>query len=175
MDKMDKVDFNYDFLKDIESQNILESRGWGWEVNDMELIITWHLSNGSEYSFYTDRLSFLSDITVLKESFDVDEYVKMFINNLGEDGVPSTVKELLEDAEVIKEELKALDDAINFPEMYNKRYNMGHIGGLRIYRNNITNTFLVCRGEGAEEEILDEENDLHALLFNIGLYYIGLI
>ncbi len=89
--------------------------------------------------------------------------------------MPSTVKELLEDAEAIKEELKALDEVVNFPDSYQERYDMGHIGDLRIYRNNMTNTFLVCRGEGVSEEILNEESDLRVLLRNIAEYYIGLI
>lgn len=172
---MNNVDFSYDFLKDTESQEILESRGWGWEVNDMELIITWLLPNGGEYSTYTDRLSFLSDITTLRESFDVDEYVKMFIDSLGENGVPSTVKELLEDAEAIEEELKALDEAVNFPDSYSIQDELGYIGNLFIYRNNRTNTYYVCKNEKEEEEFLAEDKDLSTLLRNIADYYIGLI
>lgn len=165
----------YNFVTDTRTQNILNARGWRYIITNVDVTLTWYTPYGGEYSFLVATDNTLSEISFHAADFNVDDYVKLFINHLGEDGVPSTVKDLLEDAEAISDELKALDEVVNFPDNYQERYDMGHIGNLRIYRDNTTNTFLVCRGEGVDEEILNEENDLHVLLRNIAEYYIGLI
>ena len=46
------------------------------------------------------------------EDFDVDEHVEMWVAHRGEGGCPSTVKELLEDAEAIDDELREVVDEL---------------------------------------------------------------
>ena len=47
------------------------------------------------------------------ESFDVDEHVELWIEGRGKNGVPDTARELVEDAEAIKEMLDDLYEAVS--------------------------------------------------------------
>ena len=49
-------------------------------------------------------------------SFDVDDHVEMWIDSRGENGVPETARELVEDAEAIREMLNTLADELG--ELY---------------------------------------------------------
>lgn len=42
------------------------------------------------------------------DEFDVDEHVELWVDSRGQNGVPATVRELLEDAESIKETLMSV-------------------------------------------------------------------
>ena len=44
--------------------------------------------------------------------FDIDEHVELWVEHRGEGGCPSAVRELVEDAEAIKQMLKTLADAL---------------------------------------------------------------
>jgi len=46
--------------------------------------------------------SFVSSFRKYADGFDVDEHVELWIDGRGENGVPETVRELLEDADEIK-------------------------------------------------------------------------
>ena len=46
------------------------------------------------------------------ESFDVDEHVELWIDGRGKNGVPSSIKDLVADAEAIEEMYKELYEAI---------------------------------------------------------------
>ena len=46
------------------------------------------------------------------ESFDVDEHVELWVDGRGKNGVPATVRELLEDAEAIKDKLMTVADRL---------------------------------------------------------------
>lgn len=47
------------------------------------------------------------------ENFDVDEHVELWINERGRNGVPATIRVLVEDAEWIKDRLLILAEEIN--------------------------------------------------------------
>lgn len=76
-----------------------------------------------EYQFYTpagEDFSFTIPITddeqhelyKYAEEFDTDEHVELWINKRGQDGVPSSVRELVEDAEWIRDRLLILAEEI---------------------------------------------------------------
>lgn len=50
-------------------------------------------------------LSFMDGVYDLSNDFDVDNYVELWVDSRGQNGVPATVRELLEDGEDIKETL----------------------------------------------------------------------
>jgi hypothetical protein len=53
------------------------------------------------------------------ESFDVDDHVELWISGRGKNGVPNTVRELVEDAEAIQEKLNDLYEAVK--EVYDSQ------------------------------------------------------
>jgi hypothetical protein len=64
--------------------------------------------------------SFLKDLWDYADNFDVDEHVEMWIPERGKRGCPSTARELVEDAEAIKEMIKELYgelDGVLHPEL----------------------------------------------------------
>ena len=61
----------------------------------------------------SEIISFLDDLYDVYTSFDVDEYVDMYASQRGENGVPGTYRELLEDAESIEEMIKELYDSLH--------------------------------------------------------------
>lgn len=63
--------------------------------------------DGTEKSFITAFSSYAND-------FDVDEHVKMWIDDMGNDGVPETVRELLNDSEWIKKFLLTVSNELQF-------------------------------------------------------------
>ena len=53
---------------------------------------------------------FIDGMKELAESFDVDDHVEMWVGERGKNGVPETARELLDDAEAIK---NMLNEAYN--------------------------------------------------------------
>jgi len=56
--------------------------------------------------------SFIKDLEYIADDFDVDEHVELWVDSRGKNGVPNTVRELVEDAEAIKEMLYELAEAL---------------------------------------------------------------
>lgn len=55
---------------------------------------------------------FIEGMKELAESFDIDDHVEMWVDERGKDGVPGTVRELLDDAEAIKDMLNKTYNAL---------------------------------------------------------------
>ena len=55
---------------------------------------------------------FIDGMKELTESFDVDDHVEMWVDERGKNGVPGTVRELLDDAEAIKDILNETYNAL---------------------------------------------------------------
>lgn len=62
--------------------------------------------------------NFAEEVEEYAQDFDVDEHVEMWIDarKRGVSGVPSTIRELLEDAEAIQKMLNDLVEALNKEE-----------------------------------------------------------
>lgn len=71
---------------------------------------------GEDIIFDASAEKFIEDVRDYADSFDVDEHVEMWISGRGKRGVPSTVRELLEDAEAIEKMLDELADALEEAE-----------------------------------------------------------
>lgn len=69
---------------------------------------------GEDFSMVIDfdaddqAASFLRKLWNYTDNFDVDEHVEMWLPSMGEGGCPSTIKELLKDAEAIARMIKDL-------------------------------------------------------------------
>ena len=91
--------------------SVCESLGWSvYEDEESgEVELRKHSPAGEDFSFTVDADSFIGDIKVYYENFDVDEHVEMWIEakQSGVPGVPS-IKALVHDAEDIENMLEEL-------------------------------------------------------------------
>ena len=84
-----------------------------------------HSPAGEDFSMVIDfdkedqADTFISDLREYFENFDVDEHVEMWLPSRGKGGCPSSVRELVEDAEAIEKMVEGLLDALD--DMRNER------------------------------------------------------
>ena len=55
---------------------------------------------------------FIEGVRELADSFDPEEHAEMWIEGRGKNGVPASIRDLLDDADAIKEMLEELADAL---------------------------------------------------------------
>lgn len=84
---------------------VIECSGGGFELEK------WSPA-GEDIVFDVDADGFADSVKSYYDNFDVDEHVELWIEGRGRRGVPSTVRELLEDAEAIDAMLKELAEAL---------------------------------------------------------------
>lgn len=138
--------------------------------------------------------TFISDLREYFEDFDVDEHVEMWLPSRGKGGCPSSVRELVEDAEAIEkmveELLDALDDMRNerakaiarLDVMVGRRYeSLEEVAGAIESATGMEVKYIIEsdseKPEGADKMIDFEfgEFDIHTIFYlkdNAGRYYI---
>lgn len=122
----------YNFITDTVSQNILKVREWEWDMlKDGTVRLWWHTPLGNIYSFEADTEDFLAEVNSQYDNFDVDEYVENFIVTHYGQGIATSVRARLEDAEAIEKELNELSYTLNHP----KYVVIGNIGNVIIKRS----------------------------------------
>lgn len=95
-------------------QDILEEENWGWiENSEGDITIEWYSPAGEDFLMELDKENPAIDFIAQAKDFDIDEHVMLWAENRGENGIPSTIEELLEDAKAIKEELEKIIKLIN--------------------------------------------------------------
>lgn len=86
-----------------------ENLGWTvYEDEDSWVELSRRSPAGEVFYFSVNTEDFVEEINEYAASFDVDEHVEQWIPSRGKKGVPSSIRELLEDAEAIKKMLKEL-------------------------------------------------------------------
>lgn len=63
-------------------------------------------------SFGVQKENFVKNVREYADDFDVDEHVELWIEGRGKRGVPATARELVEDAEAIRDMLNELAVAL---------------------------------------------------------------
>lgn len=128
--KIEKIESEGNMMEEIRNENLeelldtAEEMGWIYRIykedSDRAYVEMKKSSPaGGAFSIEVDFIeeseiiSFLDDLYDVYASFDVDEYVDMYASQRGENGVPGTYKELLEDAESIEEMIKELYDSLH--------------------------------------------------------------
>lgn len=128
-DKIEKIESEENIMGEIRNENLeellgtAEEMGWSYRIYKEDADRTYvemkkSSPAGGDFSIEVDfieeseLISFLDDLYDTYASFDVDEYVDMYASQRGENGVPGTYRELLEDAEAIEEMIKELYDAL---------------------------------------------------------------
>lgn len=129
-DKIEKIESEENIMGEIRNENLeelldtAEEMGWSYRIykedSDRAYVELKKSSPaGGAFSIEVDFIeeseiiSFLDDLYDVYASFDVDEYVDMYASQRGENGVPGTYRELLEDAESIEEMIKELYDSLH--------------------------------------------------------------
>lgn len=111
-------------------QEILEKEGWRLnEINETKgnCYVEVEIENWSpagedlpETIFIEEGETFAHAVRKWANSFDIDDHVELWAECRGTRGVPSSIRELLDDAEAIQEMFndlaEALEDAENFPD-----------------------------------------------------------
>lgn len=100
---------------DPDFQDYLENHDWNISAGCGSYDFQWFTPAGEDFHLDIDTESPISDFMFQCENFDVNEHVKIWIESLGQKGVPNTVRELLEDGEAIEEKL--LRDADNVSKL----------------------------------------------------------
>ena len=67
---------------------------------------------GEDFSFGVSSDHFVQEVKEYASYFDVDEHVELWVNGRGKGGVPSRIRELVEDAEAIDKMLQELAAAL---------------------------------------------------------------
>ncbi len=95
--------------------DVIESLGWNivGAPNGTGVDIQQKSPAGEDFSFYTDTADFPAGVLEYARNFDPDEHVELWIGHRGDGGCPSTIRELVDDAEAIKKMLQELADALN--------------------------------------------------------------
>lgn len=98
-------------------REICENLGWKIiECSDGDYELEKWSPAGEDIIFDVSAKKFVESVREYADSFDVDDHVEMWISGRGQRGVPSTVRELLEDAEAIEKMLDELADALEEAE-----------------------------------------------------------
>lgn len=159
----------YDFMDDSRSKEILTRRLWDFKIEEQKITLTFTLPSGGQFVAYTGRFSFLLDIAAQRKSFDVDEYIDGLKRE--QDSIPSTYKELLEDAEAIQEELNELDWELEVVKESDTWKTIGNIGNLIIKYNVDNDNYYIFHSEVQ----YNHYGTLRSLIEDIPQYYMGLI
>lgn len=67
---------------------------------------------GEDICFDIEGKDIPAEVAEYAEDFDPDEHAEMWVEHRGKGGCPSTIRELVDDADAIKEMLKTLADAL---------------------------------------------------------------
>lgn len=90
-------------------KNIIENLGWNIYEDESDIELEKYSPLGEDFIFSIDNNNnIVEQIVDYAEDFDVDEHAEMYINIRGEGGVPNSIKDLIEDAQDIKQMLLEL-------------------------------------------------------------------
>lgn len=105
-------------MNNTDKQVIEISKGLGWCANiiDGEYEFEIYSPAGEDFVFYIpvndNPLMIVDAIRDYADDFDIDEHVELWIDGRGKNGVPESIRELVEDAEEIKSMLDDLAEAM---------------------------------------------------------------
>ena len=97
-----------------KQREICENRDWSVEIDsDGDAMLENWSPAGEDLVFYVDKdEEFVAGVKRLAADFDPDEHAEMWVESRGKNGVPGTIRELLDDAEAIDKMLQDLAAAL---------------------------------------------------------------
>lgn len=106
------MDVNESFRDFLEEHDVVIGVGQYENQDDGVYVdLSFYSPAGEDCTFTidcTDNETFVEGVRKEYENFDVDEHVMLWAESRGQNGVPSTIKELLDDAEEIERILEEL-------------------------------------------------------------------
>ena len=91
--------------------SIAEALGWSVYSDESEIEFSQHSPAGEDFSFSVEKKNVVGDVRRYVTDFDTDEHIQLWAQSAGRNGVPR-FKELVEDAEAIKDMLEDLASAL---------------------------------------------------------------
>lgn len=89
-------------------RKIIEDLGWSiFEYGDY-INFEKYSPAGEDYNFTVNKNNLIENIIEYAENFDPDEHAALWVDYRGTMGVPNSIRELLQDADNIKEMLQEL-------------------------------------------------------------------
>lgn len=94
-------------------REVCENLDWTvHECEDGSVELEKYSPAGEDFFFSVSSDRFAEEVEEYAGDFDVDEHVELWVDSRGKRGVPSSVRELVEDAEAIGKMLKELAAAL---------------------------------------------------------------
>lgn len=114
LDKAEELGWSYTVYEEPgqSSRTYVEMEKYSPAGEDFSMVIDFDAEDQAE--------TFLKDLEDYADNFDIDDHVEMWLPERGKKGCPSTVRELVEDAEAIAEMIKDLYeelDGVIHPEL----------------------------------------------------------
>lgn len=97
--------------------DVLDNLDVKYNIGDgIALVEFWTDTAGQDIptEFYFDGTpqNFVDNFTALADEYDVDEQVEFYADNRGKYGIPSTIREILDDCEEAKQTLTEIAEAL---------------------------------------------------------------
>jgi hypothetical protein len=94
-------------------REVCENLDWTiHEYEDGSVELEKYSPAGEDFTFGVSSDRFVEEVKEYAAYFDADEHVELWVDSRGKKGVPSSVRELVEDAEAIDKMLKELAAAL---------------------------------------------------------------
>ena len=90
---------------------------YGWKVNitDKEIEIeNWSPAGENLVEYLDKKIDIPSQMQKIADNFDADEHAEMWIEHRGKNGIPGSIRMLLNDADAIQEMYNKLAHALKF-------------------------------------------------------------
>ena len=101
-----------------EIREIIENEEWAIYEDENGVDLRKYSNLGEDFGFYVDKENLVYNIISYARTFDADEHAKMWIENMHTtQGVPQSIRALIEDADYIKDMLENLADKLQ-PYLY---------------------------------------------------------
>ena len=94
--------------------DLIKAQGWNVEDEGTSIRIAQHSPAGEDFSFSVEPAGdkdTIYEILHYTNEFDPEDHAEMYIPMRGTGGVPSTIREILQDAEDIKEKMRKFSDS----------------------------------------------------------------
>ncbi len=89
--------------------------GWNVNVSDNEIEIeNWSPAGENIVEYLDKNIDIPSQMQSIADNFDADEHAKIWIEHRGKNGVPGSIRTLINDADAIQEMYNELAHALKF-------------------------------------------------------------
>lgn len=91
---------------------ICEKLGWTLNIGTTDVELEKYSPAGEDFIFTVSIDNFISDVIEYASDFDADEHAEMWVESRGKNGVPSSIRTLIDDADDIDKMLQELSDTL---------------------------------------------------------------